>query len=73
MQPVKSSNIEAIGHVGTTLTVKFKDTATKKGATWSYHDVPAHIHRDLMASDSVGGYFGSFIKNKFKGMKHEGN
>lgn len=77
MKEVKSSTIEKIGHVGTTLTVKFRDTKKKDGTirpgpTWSYHDVPEHIHRDLMAADSVGGYFGSFVKNKFKGHKHEG-
>lgn len=49
MQPVKSSNISHAGYSGTTLTIQFKS-----GAKWSYHDVPAHIHRDLMASDSVG-------------------
>lgn len=68
MQEVKSSNISHVGYSGTTLTIQFKS-----GAKWSYHDVPAHVHRDLMASDSVGGYFGSFIKNKFKGTRHEGN
>lgn len=65
MKEVKSSNISHVGYEGSTLTIKFKS-----GATWSYHDVPEHIHRDLMAADSVGGYFGSFVKNKFKGTKH---
>ncbi len=69
MQEVKhSSNISHVGYEGTTLTIKFKS-----GTTWSYHDVPEHVHRELMAADSVGSYFGSHVKNKFKGTKHEGN
>jgi hypothetical protein len=66
MHPVKSSNISHVGYEGTTLTIQFKS-----GAAWSYHDVPEHVHRDLMAADSVGGYFGSHVKNKFKGTRHE--
>lgn len=66
MQPVKSSNIEAIGYSGTTLKIKFKS-----GATWLYHDVPEHIHRELVTAESVGGYFSSNIRNKFKSAKHE--
>ena len=41
------------------------------GVTWSYHDVPAHVHKELMGAESVGGYFGSYIRNKFKGTRHE--
>ena len=66
MEKVKSSNIEAIGYVGTTLTVRFRG-----GTTWSYHEVPPHVHKDLMGAESIGGYFGSYIRNNFKGKKHE--
>ena len=76
MQEVKSITIEKIGHVGTPLTVKFKDTKKKDGTirpgpTWSYQDVPPEVHRDLMAADSIGAHFASHVKNKFKGTKHE--
>ncbi len=61
-----SSNIAAIGYSGTTLTVQFKS-----GVTWSYHDVPAHIHHELMNAESKGGYFANHIRNKYNGKKHE--
>lgn len=67
MEKVKSSNIAAIGYEGTTLKVQFNS-----GTTWSYHDVPAHVHKELMGAESIGGYFGSHIRSNYKGTKHEG-
>ncbi len=66
-----SSNIAAIGYEGNTLKVQFKGKDDKPGAMWSYHDVPAHVHKELMNAESKGGYFGSYIRNNFKGKKHE--
>lgn len=71
MERVHSSNIHAIGYEGTTLKVQFKDKDGKPGATWSYHGVPAHVHRELMAAESIGGYFARQIKANYKGTKHD--
>ena len=71
MDKVRSSNIEAIGYEGTTLKVQFKTKDGRPGATYVYHDVPAHVHKELMGAESIGGYFGSYIRNNFKGKKHE--
>lgn len=72
MEKVRSSNIYAIGHEGTTLKVQFKDKDGKPGAIWHYSDVPEHVHKELMGAESVGGYFASKIKPNHKGTKHEG-
>jgi len=61
-----SSNITHIGYEGTTLKVRFRG-----GTEWSYHDVPAHVHKELMNAESIGGYFHSHIRNNYKGKKHE--
>lgn len=64
MHKVNSSNISHIGYEGTTLKVRFKS-----GAEWHYHDVPSHVHRELMAAESHGSYFARHIKSMFKGTK----
>lgn len=67
MQKVNSSNIAEVGYSGDTLTVKFKS-----GVTWSYHGVPAHVHKEMLAAESIGGYFARHVRGEFKGKKHEG-
>lgn len=48
-QPVKSSNIEAIGHEGSTLAVKFKS-----GGTYHYHGVTKEQFDGLSKAESIG-------------------
>jgi hypothetical protein len=57
LSPVTSSNIEAVGHEGTTLYVRFKG-----GAVWSYANVMPASHQEMMAQESIGGYFAKHIK-----------
>jgi KTSC domain len=54
MQPVKSSNIEAIGHdpASATLRVKFHS-----GHTYDYPNVTAAEHREFLAASSPGSHF----------------
>jgi KTSC domain len=49
MHPVKSSNIESIGHDGDTMHVRFKN-----GGTYSYTGVTAEGFRRLKEAPSVG-------------------
>ena len=56
MHPVKSSNVEAIGHDGTALHVKFKN-----GGEYRYAGVPAQTFNKLKAADSVGKYLREHI------------
>lgn len=60
-QSVKSSQIEAIGHEGKTLGVKFKG-----GSEYHYFNVSAAQHGALMKAESIGSHFGKFIKSKFE-------
>lgn len=60
MQPVSSSNIEAIGYESGTLHVRFKG-----GATYAYSGVPFGIWEDFRDSVSKGSYFAAYIKNQY--------
>lgn len=64
LTPVKSSNIEAIGHSGTALRVQFKG-----GKVFEYPGVTAAEFDALHAAPSVGSHFGSHIRSKFKGAE----
>ncbi len=63
MQMVESSNIRAIGYdkEEKTLFVQFKNYNE-----FSFEGVPKETHDALMAAESVGKYFHSHIKGKFK-------
>ncbi|MGA3015963.1 MAG: KTSC domain-containing protein [Bryobacteraceae bacterium] len=60
MQPVESSNIEAIGHdpATNTLGVKFKS-----GGLYHYQGISAEKHQALMAADSKGKHFFKHIRH----------
>ena len=59
--PVKSDQIESIGHEGNTLAVKFKS-----GGTYHYHGVSASQFADLQKAESLGSHLHKHIKPKFK-------
>ncbi len=63
---VKSSNITHIGYDESSrlLAVRFAS-----GGLYHYHDVPPEIHRELMESQSKGGYLAAKVKSKFKWEK----
>lgn len=66
MMPLNSSNIAAAGYdpeIGT-LRIEFKS-----GAVYSYANVPAEVHADLMTAPSAGGYFFRNIKDRFATTK----
>lgn len=65
MKPLKSSCVEAIGHHGDELHVKFKS------GHYVYRGVPAELHARLMASDSVGKFIGQHIRGRFAHHKIE--
>lgn len=64
--PVKSSNIEAIGHdpVSQTLHVKFKN-----GSHYTYEGVSAEKHNALDKAESVGKHLNAHIIGKHKHTK----
>lgn len=65
LEPVQSSNIEAMGHDGQHLFIKFKSG----GAVWKYHDVSPAIYAEMKGSGSVGGYHQQFIRKNHRGEK----
>lgn len=66
LTPVKSSNVEAIGYEGSTLTVRFKG-----GSTYDYYGVLPHVWDELRKAPSVGGFISSRIVKNHKFRKHE--
>ncbi len=58
MKPVTSSNIKAIGYENGLLVVHFSN-----GSRYSYKGVPARVHGELMAAESVGKHFMEHIRN----------
>ena len=60
-----SSQIEAIGHDGDTLAVKFKSG----GAVYHYHGVTPDKFAEMQKSDSVGKFLHAHIKPHHKFTK----
>ena len=65
-KPVTSSNLASIGYdeKSGTLEVEFHS-----GSVYQYFDVPARVHRELMAAGSHGQYFSTSIRTKFRYAK----
>lgn len=66
MKSVESSNLDAIGHRGSTLWVRFKS-----GALYSYKDVPAALYHEFQAAESPGGFFRSKVRGHFVHASHD--
>lgn len=63
LEPVKSSNIEAVGYDAETqeLQVQFKG-----GSVYAYDSVPEEIHLELIGNgEGIGGRFHKKVKDKF--------
>ena len=63
MNPVVSSNVEAIGYDpdNQELHVRFKS-----GATYVYHDVEKRVFREFMQAGSKGIYLNTNIKDRYQ-------
>lgn len=64
MHPVKSSNIEAIGHDGDTLHVKYKN-----GGTYTYAGVSESTFHAVKSAESVGRFLHANVKGKYDHAK----
>jgi hypothetical protein len=62
MQEVQSSALRAVGYDGggATLVITFQN-----GSTYEYSNVPRSVYDELMAADSKGSYFNSYIKGQY--------
>ena len=65
MQPVKSSQIAAIGHnpETNTLIVQFVGNNKKAGSVYHYANVTAAQFADFLKSGSIGKHFAQHFKN----------
>lgn len=71
-QPVSSSQLYSVGYdpLKQILEITFKDRKTGlPSSTYEYYNVPAYVHSELMAAESVGQYFGQHIKTNFQFKK----
>ena len=66
MTALKSSNLDGCDYdtASKTLTVHFKT-----GSSYSYADVPAHIHDGLCNAQSPGSYFARVIRGSYPATK----
>lgn len=60
---VKSSNVVAVGHSGTTLTVQYKN------GTYQYDNVSRSVFDSLLAAESKGRFMNAEIKGKYSYKK----
>lgn len=67
-QPVKSGMLKAIGYDAAkqVLSVEFAD-----GGIYEYSGVPPEVHEKMLASDSIGKFFASGVRDQFKSKKIE--
>jgi len=71
-QPVSSSQLYSVAYSPETQTmeIRFKDRKTGlPGSLYEYYQVPAFVHTELMAAESVGNYFSQNIKTNFQYKK----
>lgn len=63
---VNSRTLKSVGYdpQAKTLEVEFHD-----GDVYQYFNVPAIVHRDLLAASSIGQYFTFFIKTTYRCRK----
>lgn len=66
MKEVKSSNLEAVGHQGTRLFVRFKG-----GGIYSYAGVPPEVYHELAAAESPGSVFRAKVRGQYKHTLHD--
>ena len=68
MQPVKSSNVKAVGYdeENKTLQVEYKS-----GGIYQYPGVPPEIYADLLAAESVGRFVSQVVRVGRRGLRIE--
>lgn len=62
-ESVESEMLASVGYDAATQTL---EAEFKGGDLYQYFDVPQSVHTELMASDSVGGYFSAHIRNSYR-------
>lgn len=68
LTPCESSNVKAHGYDAATRTLAIKFAG---GATWHYAGVPTEVYQALLAAPSVGSFFASQVRNKYRGEQQK--
>ena len=66
MTHVNSSNVKAVGHDPNAMELHVE---FHSGDRYIYADVPAAVHRDLIAAPSAGRFLHANVRGKFAGRK----
>lgn len=61
MAPVTSNQVATVGYDAATRTLALTFTRGA-GAVYHYPDVDAKVHQDMLAAESIGKFFGKYIK-----------
>jgi len=59
--PVESEAMRSVGYRDGTLEIEFV-----QGDVYRYFDVPAEIHRVLLAAESHGEFFNAHVRDRFQ-------
>ncbi|MFL6163117.1 MAG: KTSC domain-containing protein [Jatrophihabitantaceae bacterium] len=62
-RPVDSAAINSIGYDGEHATLEIEFVG---GDVYQYFLVPASVHTQFLAADSVGNYFAAHIRNRYE-------
>ncbi len=68
MQPVKSSNVRAVGYDGETKTLQIE---FKSGGIYQYAGVQPEMYADLLEAESVGRFVSQVVRSGRKGLRIE--
>jgi len=68
LTPCESSNIKAHGYDAATKTLAIKFAG---GAVWHYAGVSPETYQALISAPSIGSYFASQVRNKFRGQQQK--
>lgn len=73
LTPVVSSNVHSVGRCDDGhLWVQFKDKEGGPGRLYRYDGAAEQHHDAMLASDSVGRYFATLVKDKHTGTRVDG-
>ena len=66
LNPVKSSNVDAVGYDAATLTLQVR---FKGGKSYTYAGVPAAVNTALNQAESVGRFIAANIVGKYQALQ----
>jgi hypothetical protein len=63
--PVESSGIATIGY---SKRLRALEIEFRRGGTYRYLDVPAAVHRQLLAAESKAGFYNHHVRGKYESV-----